>query len=63
MFNGSKLASPKGQPGVVGSGGARGQRLDEQVANKFKGGEAPAPAYPAPNPGMMMPAPRYVSGL
>ncbi|KAK1612767.1 hypothetical protein QYE76_036440 [Lolium multiflorum] len=58
MFNGSKLASPKGQPGVVGGGGARGQGLDEQVANKFKGGEAAAPAYPVPNPGMMMPAPR-----
>uniref|UniRef100_A0ACD6A6U8 Uncharacterized protein n=1 Tax=Avena sativa TaxID=4498 RepID=A0ACD6A6U8_AVESA len=58
MFNGSKLASPKGQPpGVVASAGARGQGLDEQVANKFKGGEAAAP-YPAPNPGMMMPAPR-----
>ncbi|VAI92662.1 unnamed protein product [Triticum turgidum subsp. durum] len=57
MFNGSKLASPKGQPPVAGGGGARGQGLDEQVANKFKGGEAAAP-YPAPNPGMMMPAPR-----
>jgi auxin efflux carrier family len=59
MFNGSKMASPKGQP-VIGAGGGRGQGLDEQVANKFKGGEAAAP-YPAPNPGMMMPAPRYVS--
>jgi auxin efflux carrier family len=63
MLNGSKLASPKGQPRVVGGGGARRQGLDEQVANKFKGGEAAASAYPAPNPGMMMSTPRYVSGL
>ncbi|KQK16936.1 auxin efflux carrier component 2 [Brachypodium distachyon] len=55
----SKLASPspmgqQGQNNGNNGGGAR-VGLDEQVANKFKGGVD----YPAPNPGMMAaPAPR-----
>ncbi|KAK3130994.1 hypothetical protein QOZ80_6BG0500690 [Eleusine coracana subsp. coracana] len=49
MFNGSKMASPLAQPRAQQAG------LDEQVANKFASGKD---AYPAPNPGMMMPPPR-----